>query len=215
METGGLIEQVFISFFNVMFQLRFEPDKAQDPKSKAFIGVGAFNLISRPAYEAVDGHRSVALDVTDDVSLGRALKRAGFRQAVFNGAPLVRVRWVVGLRGIIWGLEKNAYAGVDYSLPMTAFASTVLLLLATGPALLAHTPGGQLAWLGMVATGTLSGPMMGLPRWCGPLFPLAGPLFVYVVARSAWLTEKRGGVWWRGTFYQLEELRAFVRQRQP
>lgn len=213
MEAHGLIEQVFISYFNVMFQVRFQPDRAQDPKSKAFIGVGAFNMVRRQAYRAVGGHLPVALDVTDDVSLGRALKLAGFRQQVFNGMDLVHVRWVVGLRGIIHGLEKNAYAGVDYDLPKTVMAGGILLFIALGPALLSFTPGGVLAWLGMCATGTLSGPMMGLPRTCGPLFPLAGPLFIYVVARSAWLAERRGGIYWRGTFYRLEELRAFLRAR--
>ena len=213
MDARGLIEQVFISYFNVMFQVRFEPDKAQDPKSKAYIGVGAFNLVRRSAYEAVGGHRCVALDVTDDVSLGRALKWSGFRQAVFNGMGLVRVRWVIGLRGIIHGLEKNAYAGVDFDLGLALFASVVLLAIGIGPALLSFTPGGVLAWLGMCATGTLSGPMMGLSRWCGPLFPLAGPLFIYVMARSTWLTEKQRGIYWRGTFYPLDELRAFVRDR--
>ncbi|MCE7874534.1 hypothetical protein DYH09_29780 [bacterium CPR1] len=123
------------------------------------------------------------------------------------------MRWVEGLGGIILGLEKNAYAGVDFDLPRTVAASLVLLGLASGPALLWFTPGGLLAWLGMVAVGTLSGPGMGLSRWCGPLYPLAGPLFVFVVARSAYLIERRGGVTWRGTFYPLEELRAFVRQR--
>lgn len=213
-EARGLIEQVFVSYFNVMFQLRFEPDQAQNPKHKAFVGVGAFNLVRKRAYEQVGGHRCVSLDVTDDVSLGRALKRAGFRQAVFYGSGLVRVRWVVGVSGIILGLEKNAYAGVDFNLPKTVAASLVLLGLASGPALLWFTPGGLLAWLAMVAVGTLSGPGMGLSRWCGPLYPLAGPLFVFVVARSAYLIERRGGVTWRGTFYPLDELRAFVRQRQ-
>lgn len=213
MEAHGAIEQVFISYFNVMFQVRFEPDKAQDPKSKAFIGVGAFNMLRREAYRAIGGHLPVSLDVTDDVSLGRSLKRAGFRQQAFNGMDHVRVRWVVGLRGIVGGLEKNAYAGVDYCLARTIAASAFLLFIALGPPLLAFTPGGVLAWLGMCATGTLSGPMMGLPRWCGPLFPLAGPLFIYVVARSAWLAERRRGIYWRGTFYPLEELRAFVRER--
>lgn len=213
MLTGSAIEQIFVSYFNVMFQVRFAPDKARDPRSKAFVGVGAFNLLRRPAYQAVGGHRSVALDVTDDVSLGRAIKWAGYRQAVFNGLGLVRVRWVVGLRGIIHGLEKNAYAGVDYNLPQTVAASLFLLFIASGPVLLSFTPGGRMAWLGMCACGFLSGPVMGLPRWCGPFFPLAGPLFVYVVARSAWLAERRGGILWRGTFYRLDELRAFVRQR--
>lgn len=213
MDARGALEQVFVSYFNVMFQTRFAPDRAQDPKSKAFIGVGAFNLVRREAYEAIGGHRCVALDVTDDVSLGRALKRRGFRQAVFNGQDLVRVRWVIGLRGIVHGLEKNAYAGVDYDLAKTVLASAFLLGIALGPALLSFTPGGALSWLGMCATGAVSGPMMGLPRWCGLFFPLVGPLFIYVVARSAWLAETRGGIWWRGTFYRLEELRAFVRQR--
>lgn len=37
--------------------------------------------------------------------------------------------------------------------------------------------------------------------------PVTVSLLCYVVSRSVWLTLRQGGIYWRGTFYSLKELR--------
>ena len=38
-------------------------------------------------------------------------------------------------------------------------------------------------------------------------WPLAAVLFVFILVRSGVLTQRQGGIYWRGTFYPLAELR--------
>ncbi|MBI3121243.1 MAG: glycosyltransferase, partial [candidate division NC10 bacterium] len=114
-ETVGFWEKVLVSCFSLLFSLAQRPWRVSDSRSRASIGIGAFNLIRRSAYEAIGTHRALANAVVDDLELGRLGKRHGLRQAVVRGEHLLSVRWQVGLSGVISGLEKNAFAGVEYS----------------------------------------------------------------------------------------------------
>jgi len=49
LETLG--EAMFVGYFVLVFDLSQEPWAAQDPRSKRSIGIGAFNLVRRGAYE--------------------------------------------------------------------------------------------------------------------------------------------------------------------
>ncbi len=48
----------------------------------------------------------------------------------------------------------------------------------------------------------------GISAWNVVFAPLAGALLTWSLLRSTWATLRQGGVWWRGTFYSLRELRA-------
>jgi hypothetical protein len=39
------------------------------------------------------------------------------------------------------------------------------------------------------------------------MIPFAGLLMAYIVARSAFITLKQGGIYWRDTFYSLAVLK--------
>ena len=116
LDLRGFWETVFGLGFSFLFFLRFRPWRVRDPKSDAYLGIGGFNLVRRTAYDAIGGHRAIALEVADDMELGRRLKQAGFRSDVIGSAHHIVVRWQDdGLRGLMNGLTKNAYAGLDYS----------------------------------------------------------------------------------------------------
>ena len=44
------------------------------------------------------------------------------------------------------------------------------------------------------------------PLYCFTL-PLGATVFVFILLRSTLITLKQGGIYWRGTFYKLDELR--------
>ena len=107
---GGLWEGLVIAAFSMFFFFRYQPWLVRTRFKGAYVGVGAFNLISREAYESIGTHRRLAMDVTDDVKLGKLVKEHEFRQDVVNGDELCSVRWQVGLKGFVHGLTKNAFA---------------------------------------------------------------------------------------------------------
>lgn len=177
----------------------------------AYVGVGAFNLVRRSAYDAIGRHERLRLEVVDDVMFGKLIKRAGLAQDALVGAPLVTVKWQTGLLGIFRGMEKNAFASANYSV---LFALTLIVLqplLTIGPIVLAFTGPAQLPAVAMtlltVATMLVHAEINGFPLLVAAGYPFAALFFAGIIARSMSLTLRRGGVTWRDTFYPLNELR--------
>ena len=133
MRVPGLALNAFMAAFGVFFSLYSRPWKARDPRSRAHIGVGAFNLIRAAAYRAIGGHRAIAMRPDDDMKLGKVVKKHGFRQDVVSGRGLIVVEWYASLRELVDGLMKNAFAGVDYSLVKVAGSTIALFLMNVWP----------------------------------------------------------------------------------
>lgn len=213
MELRGFWEKSFYCYLALLFLSRFRPWRVREPKSRTFVGVGAFNLIRRSAYEAVGTHQALKLDVIDDMKLGKLVKRHGGKQEAVGGNGLIRVRWQVGLKGMIRGLEKNAFAGADYRLWMVLLAIPMLPLISVVPFLSLLFPIGWWRLLALPTWAMIALPYYAFGRghdihwWHFLSHPVAALLFLYAFVRSAYVILRRGGVEWRGTFYPLDELR--------
>ncbi|MEP0845095.1 MAG: glycosyltransferase, partial [Phycisphaerae bacterium] len=210
---GSFWETVLMSYFVLMFSAFTRAALARFRWARrAAVGIGAFNLVKRSAYEAVGTHRRLRLEVADDVMLGRVIKQAGFRQDAMLGKPLVFVRWQTGVGGIIRGLEKNAFAGTRYSLPMALLGIAFTLAVGVALPILAVTGPGRVPLAIMAGSLTLT--MLGVALEAGynPLvalfWPMGAALFAFTIARSTYLTLRNGGITWRGTFYPLAMLKA-------
>ena len=70
-------ERMMIAFFQLLFVFGHRPWKVADPKTKDHMGVGAFNLVRRSAYEAVGTYEALRMEVVDDMKLGKVIKNAG------------------------------------------------------------------------------------------------------------------------------------------
>lgn len=213
--TIGFWEQLMVTFFMLAFGLRFRPEIVHRNPRK-FVGIGAFNMMTARAYERIGGHQGMPLQIADDMMLGKAVKEAGLRQAAVRSEGGVRVRWAIGLRGMVTGLEKNAYAGMDYS--RWDCLAAVLVMSAGGLApVLGCFWGGWVtvwclvSWLLMGLAGYVAGRLHRAPAWIGLCFPLACLVLAFILFRSAWLAERRQGIYWRGTFYPL----GLLRQQPP
>ncbi len=210
-ETVGFWEKVLVSCFSLLFSLAQRPWRVSDSRSRASIGIGAFNLIRRSAYEAIGTHHALANAVVDDLELGRLVKRHDLRQAVVRGEDLLSVRWQVGLSGVISGLEKNAFAGVEYSLVRAVGTCLALAILGVVPFLGAALGPARGLWAaaGLAAIGIQAAHarQARLPAWPALFHPLAVAVLIYAIARSTFLTLRRGSVEWRGTAYPLATLR--------
>ncbi|HLV81762.1 MAG TPA: glycosyltransferase family 2 protein, partial [Chthonomonadaceae bacterium] len=215
-ETHGFWERLMVSYFGIMFSFRVRPWAVSRPGSPAHVGLGVFNLVRAAAYRQAGGHRALRLDVTDDVKLGKVLKRSGFRQEILEGSGLLFVRWVVGLQGMIEGLSKNAFAGFDFrfwamlrgvgSIALVSLCPVVALFLPSAPARLL----GAGTLLLMVAGAAAMRRTTQAAAGYGLAYPVAGLILIYIILRSTWRAYRQNGIVWRGTLYPLEALRKGV-----
>jgi glycosyltransferase involved in cell wall biosynthesis len=212
MDTLG--ERMMLTFPTVILNFALHrPWKIKDPNAPDHIGVGAFNLIRRAAYTGVGTYEKLRLEVADDLRLGQAVKKAGFRQDVVFGRGLVRLRWAAGARGVIRNLEKNIYAALRFRASLVIAFSVTLLFLCVWPFVgLALAPGwARCGFAAAVASIAVVHAQVSRQTGVSPLvfpaFPLAALLFIYAAARSAFIARRDGAVTWRGTRYAIAELR--------
>ena len=213
MVRRGFMETIYTICFGIGFLIYFRPWAAADPKSKAFIGIGAFNLVRRNAYEAIGTHQSFSMNVLDDMELGRKIKSAGFHQAPVFGHELISVAWVEGWKGILKSLEKNGFAGVDYRLGFLALLTLMSVCVNGLPFIFYITTRGAVysfafASLLLIFLVHFAGQKINPGTlWVFLFHPLGTLAVLFVVWRSAFLALRDGGIRWRGTFYQLSDLK--------
>ena len=204
---------MMISFFQTLFMFGHRPWKVADPDAKDHIGVGAFNLVRRTAYEAIGTYRALRMDVLDDMKLGKLIKNAGFRQRNVFGADLISIRWAIGAMGVVRNLTKNFFAVLSFQWFRTIASIMGLAFLNWGPFLglwfargWARVPYG-VAVLSIFLSYVGMGFKSKIPFYYFLLHPVSTLLFVYTLLRSMTLTLWNDGVTWRGTKYPLDELR--------
>jgi len=215
-EMVGFWEKALITFFVAIFHLATNPRMVGSHRSPFYVGIGAFQLVKRSAYEASGTHRRLAMEVIDDMKLGKLVKRAGFRSGVGISQDSVVVRWHAGFGNLIRGVTKNFFAGFGYNLGFVAVGVGGLLLLNVMPFF--GLVFGQ-SWVRIFAAIAL---VISLGFYGGaaasmrvsPLYALTYPLgsiiLSYMLLRSAIVTLKQGGIVWRDTFYPLDELKRGV-----
>jgi glycosyltransferase involved in cell wall biosynthesis len=212
-EMEGFWETVLITFFGMAFHIASDPHRIPNPNSRAYMGVGAFQLLKRSAYEASGTHRRLAMEVVDDMKLGKIVKQAGYRSGAGIAQEFVAVRWHSGIGNLVRGVTKNFFAALGYSVPFVAIAVVGLLLVNVAPifgVLLGHGWIRVLAGIALVIAIVFhTGVDIGMR--VSPLYALTHPLgallFCYMLLRSTVVTLKQGGIIWRDTFYPLDELK--------
>jgi cellulose synthase/poly-beta-1,6-N-acetylglucosamine synthase-like glycosyltransferase len=127
-DMPGLLLRIFSGVFTLFFALYARPWKAKDPRSSRHVGIGAFNLVRASAYHASGTHEAIAMRPDDDMKLGKILKNHEFKQRVLFAEDMIRVEWYGSFAELVSGLEKNAFAGVEYSLPVMVLGTLFLLL---------------------------------------------------------------------------------------
>lgn len=209
----GFFLRALSATFGIFLFILFQPWKARNPKSRRYLGIGAFNLVRTSVYQKIGGHQSIALRPDDDLKFGKLLKRRGYCSDVLKGQGMVSVEWYRSVPELIQGLMKNMFAGMEYRVSFVILATIASLLIHIWP------------WIGMwVATGVpqvlyaltvfmmvgtfgIAMASFGVKPWHGLLLPLTIALLVYIQCRATILTLWQGGIYWRGTFYSLEILK--------
>lgn len=210
------------SAYGILYFNRAKILKVCDPKDKAHIGIGAFNLVKRAAFEKTPGFAWLQMEIIDDFGLGLMLKRSGFRTLVLNGLGSVEMDWYPNLWAMIKGLEKNLFPAIGHYSYRRALIN-MLVLLGTGTVpLVAFAYTGS--WLLGIATLLLQifipGVLGVLMRkhtqqnvFVGFLIPLGYLILVFTLARSTYFHYFNKGISWRGTWYSTKELQHGSRVR--
>jgi glycosyltransferase involved in cell wall biosynthesis len=215
-EMVGFWETVVITFFGLAFHIAHDPYQVSNPHSRAYVGVGAFQLMKRSAYEACGTHRRLAMEVVDDVKLGKLVKQAGLRSSVAVAQEAVVIRWHAGVGNLIRGVTKNFFAALGYNLPLVVVAICGMWMMNVAPFVGVIWGHGWVRALSGIAVVIALAFHVGvdIAMHVSPLYafthPLGAVLFSYMLLRSTVVTLRDGGVTWRGTFYPLEELRRGV-----
>jgi len=206
-------EKVLVNFFMVMLLIASQASFARFSWArKAYLGVGAFNLVRRFAYDGIGRHEPLRMEVADDVCLGKLLKQAGARQDVFVATDHLKVKWQHGgVWGIVRGLEKNSFAAMNFSVGGTLLGCGLLTAVMIAPPVLAaagpaRVPFGIVATINLVMF-TATAARNHYPALAGVLHPVGAALFIVTILRSMIVTLRAGGIRWRDTFYPLDALR--------
>jgi hypothetical protein len=220
-ETTTLGEKILMSFFGMSFAIGTKPWRKSRRGSRFYVGVGAFQMVRRSAYVAMGEHKRLAMEVVDDIKLGKLMQNAGFRsQAAFCGKR-VSVYWHQGVAATIRGTEKNFFATAQYSLPFAIAQIAALLVGVEFPwlalLLIYGWPHDGLRVAGFacaaiaIAIPVILETAVAASFGISPLYaltePIGGLLVGWMLVRSTYVTLKNGGIRWRGTFYPLDELK--------
>ena len=212
-EMHGFWEKTVLTFFGLGFHLATNPRGVSDPRSTAYLGIGAFQLVKRAAYEASGTHRRLCMEVLDDMKLAKIVKHTGFRSAVGVAQDFVTVRWHAGIRNIVRGVTKNFFAGAEFKLSIAALQLFGILCANMVPFVaLPFAHGWMLGFViisVLIALGFHAGTawVMRASPFYAFTQPLGAAIFGYMLLRSTIVTLRQGGIVWRETFYPLDELR--------
>lgn len=191
----------------------FRPWAARNPKSSAFIGVGAFNMVKRSAYQAVGGHEQIKMHPVDDLMLGKILKEQGFRQDCLLGKEFVAVPWYNTVGAMIDGLQKNVFSLVHYRVVFVFPMLFVHILMNILPVWgVIFSQGTERALWAAALFMKLLYYFFGLlrqrlPVWFLPGAVLTPYIVLHIILRSVFEVLRNDGITWRGRHYPLKELK--------
>ena len=210
---------IVVHTFMLLFLIGTGAAGINRPTSRAFAGVGAFNLVRRVAFNRTPGFPWLRLEPCDDVGLGLMVKRAGGRSFFAFAQQHLTVAWYPSVAAMFKGLEKNLFGSTaNYRWWLTVVDTFALTALAEAPALallIGLTESrGLLLSAGFSALAlhwvfSLGATTQGWRSRFSLLFAPVGLMMIgAMMVHAAWKCLAQGGIDWRGTRYPLEQLRA-------
>jgi len=209
-------EKIAMTFFGLALVGGTRPWSAHNTNSQGYSGVGAFQMVRRSAYEKMGTHQRLAMEVIDDMKLGKLAKEAGVRSGAAKAGDAVSVHWHAGVRNMVRGTTKNFFAASGYSLPLALLQIFGLMLMCDVPLVALPFVHG---WARIFATIAVALPLVATagvalesraPIVYAFTYPIGALIFAWMLTRSMIVTLWQGGIVWRGTFYPLDELRRGV-----
>jgi GT2 family glycosyltransferase len=158
LSCGCLAEWLVQPIMASLLGLGFPIEAANDPASAVAFAAGPFMLFRRSAYLAIGGHRALAAEVVEDLALARRIKQGGHRLRYLLALDGLELRMYSDFASLWEGWTKNWLLGLDGDVARALAASSVVLLMFSGPWLLAAVAAllaAGLAPMGLAPVGLL------------------------------------------------------------
>lgn len=193
---------------------KFSYDEVNDPQSKSAAANGQFLLISRKAYDAVDGHAAIASEVLEDVALAQRVKQVGYRIWFGSGKGIVRVRMYRTFASMWEGWKKNLYRLMGANPVSIAAEIAIAVVPILVPALivtaiwffskdwsvsLASAAGALAVWHWLYSKELAANHFSKSLTWYG----LPGKLLYAVVLWASYRAHQKGSLAWKGREYPV------------
>ncbi|MFI1657217.1 glycosyltransferase [Streptomyces sp. NPDC020472] len=206
-----LVVPAFVYFFAQLYPFRW----INRARPLATAAAGGCVLLRTETAVAADVPAAIRQAVIDDVSLARAVRRAGGRIWLGLAERVDSVRPYPGL-GELWRMvARSAYAQLRHNplLLVGTVAGLVLVYLVPPAALVAGVRSGDAvaAWAGGGAWAVMAGtyvPMLRYyrqPLWLAPLLPFTAFLYLLMTVDSAVRHHRGRGAAWKGRTYARPE----------
>jgi hypothetical protein len=137
LSCGCLAEWMVQPIMASLLGLGFPIEAANDPASPVAFAAGPFMLFRRSVYAAIGGHRALAAEVVEDLALARRIKQGGHRLRYLLALDALDLRMYSDFSSLWEGWTKNWLLGLDGDVARALGASSVVLLIFSGPWLLA------------------------------------------------------------------------------
>src|SRR5205807_7141091 len=124
-------ERTMLAFLSLAFTVG-RLWKVSDPKARDYVGVGAFNMLRRTAFDALGGMQPLRMEAVEDMKLGKLIKKRGFKQIAAFGNGLLTIHWASGAWGIVRNLRKNTFAFLRFNWVLTLLSMVGLFFVHLG-----------------------------------------------------------------------------------
>jgi hypothetical protein len=163
LSCGCLAEWLVQPIMASLLGLGFPIEAANDPASAVAFAAGPFMLFRRSAYLAIGGHRALAAEVVEDLALARRIKQGGHRLRYLLALDGLELRMYSDFASLWEGWTKNWLLGLDGDAARALAASSVVLLMFSGPWLLAAVAALLAAGLAPMGLAPVGFALVGLP----------------------------------------------------
>ncbi|MDH3442784.1 MAG: glycosyltransferase [Deltaproteobacteria bacterium] len=216
---SGFWLEVAVRTFGLMFLLTTRAANVNQAESRAFVGIGAFNLVNATIFSRTPGFEWLRLETGDDVGLGMMIKLAGGSSRFAIAYDDLSVRWYDSVPAMFKGLEKNLFGpGSHYRWWLMLLQVVIIWALVAAPIvalMFGVVLGSAPLWTAGAAAMAMH-IMFSLFSYYESraeipsllLFPAGLLLISLMMIRAGFQCIRNNGIDWRGTHYPLDQLRA-------
>ncbi len=124
-----MVQPIMASLLAIGFPIKV----INNPKNKKGFAAGPFMLFKRSAYLSIGGHEKVSGEVVEDIALANNIKKDGFKLIFLLALDGLELKMYDNLPALWEGWTKNWFLGLDQNVLKSISASTIVLIMFTGP----------------------------------------------------------------------------------